>query len=93
MVRGRWTPRPMEGKVKGKEREVKREGEGKEEEEGHRVVEANGHHRLLRERIQGKGSEWRSASRHRQLQTRTKHHATPPPPPPSKPTPHPLSPR
>ena len=28
----------MEGKVKGKEREVEREGKGREEEEGHRVV-------------------------------------------------------
>ena len=26
VVRGRWAPRPMEGKAKGKEREVEREG-------------------------------------------------------------------
>ena len=32
----------MEGKAKGKEREVEREGSGKEEEEGHRVVRGRG---------------------------------------------------
>ena len=51
-------------------------------EEGHRVVEADGHHRLWRERVQGKGSKWRSASRRRQLQTRSSHHGVMPNPPP-----------
>ena len=32
----------MEGKAKGKEREVEREGSGKEKEEGHRVVRGRG---------------------------------------------------
>ena len=35
-----------------------------------------------RERVQGKGSEWRSASRRRQLQTRSSHHGVMPKPPP-----------
>ena len=38
--------------------------------------------RLWRERVQGKGSEWRSASRRRQLQTRSSHHGVMPNPPP-----------
>ena len=71
----------MEGKVKEKEREVEREGEGKEEEEGHKWCKADGRRRLWRERVQGKGSEWRSANRHRQLQTRTTHHGVMPKPP------------
>ena len=33
-------------------------------------------------RVRGKGSEWRSANRRRQLQTRTTHHGDMPPPPP-----------
>ena len=33
--------------------------------------EADGHHRLWRERVQGKGWEWRLANRRCQLQTRT----------------------
>ena len=39
-------------------------------------------HRLWRERVQGNGSEWRSASSRRQLQTRTTHHGVMPNPPP-----------
>ena len=43
-----------------------------------------GHHRRWRERVQGKGSEWRLANRRRQLQTRTTHHGDMPTPlPPS----------
>ena len=80
MVRGQWTPRPME--AKGKEREVERAGKGKGEEEGHRAVRRRWAHRLQRERVRGKGSEWRSASRRRQLQTRTIHHGDMPTPPP-----------
>eukprot|EP00670_Eutreptiella_braarudii_P027701 CAMPEP_0174382132 /NCGR_PEP_ID=MMETSP0811_2-20130205/124428_1 /TAXON_ID=73025 ORGANISM="Eutreptiella gymnastica-like, Strain CCMP1594" /NCGR_SAMPLE_ID=MMETSP0811_2 /ASSEMBLY_ACC=CAM_ASM_000667 /LENGTH=135 /DNA_ID=CAMNT_0015535411 /DNA_START=2648 /DNA_END=3055 /DNA_ORIENTATION=- len=38
-------------------------------------------HRLWRERVQGKGSEWRLASRRRQLQTRSSHHGVMPKPP------------
>ena len=34
----RWAPWPMEGKAKGKEREVDWDGQGKEEEEGYKVV-------------------------------------------------------
>ena len=44
--------------------------------------EADGHHGLGRERVQGKGSEWRSASRRRPLQTKTMHHGDMPTPPP-----------
>ena len=40
---------------------------------------------LWRERVQGKGSEWRSASRRRQLQTRSSHHGVMPKP---RPNPH-----
>ena len=46
------------GKGQGKGREVEREGKGREEEEGHRVVRGRWYHRLWRERVQGKGSEW-----------------------------------
>ena len=47
------------------------------------VLGADGHHRLGRERVQGKGSEERSANWRRRLQTRTNTMATcqPPPPP------------
>ena len=72
--------RPREGKGKGR---------GKVRARRKRKVTgrcgADGHHRRWRERVQGKGSEWRSASRRRQLQTRSLHpwrHANPPPPPP-----------
>ena len=59
--------RPMEGKEKGKEKKVVRARWGKEEEEAHRVVDANGHHCRWRKRVQGKSSEWRLAIGRRQL--------------------------
>ena len=47
----------MEGKVKGKEREVEREAQGREEEEGHRVVRPMG-----TTAHGGKGSKGRAAN-------------------------------
>ena len=71
--------RPREGKGKGR---------GKVRAGRKRKVkgwsEADGHQRLWRERVQGKGSEWRSASRRRRLQTRSSHHGVMPTPPPPR---------
>ena len=48
---------------------------------GGRVQRVRGHHRLRRERVQGKG-KWRLASWRRKLQTTTGVMPNPPPPPP-----------
>ena len=48
---------------------------------------AEGHHRLRRERVQGKGSMWRSANGRRPLQTRTIHQGDTPPAPRTQPRP------
>ena len=53
---------------------------GKEKEEGHRVVRGRSVGTTAYW-VQGKGSEWRSASRRRQLQTRTIHKGDMPNPP------------
>ena len=51
------------------------------EREGTRWWEADGHRRLCRERVPGKGSEkWREADRHRPLQTATQTVVMPTPP-------------
>ena len=55
---------------------------------GRRAVRGRWHHRLRRERVEGKGCGWRSANRRRRLQTRTIHQrrcANPPPPAPKPP--------
>ena len=54
VVRGQWVPRPMEGKAKGKEREVEREGGRGRTQGGERLMgtTANG----------GKGSKGRAAN-------------------------------
>ena len=78
MLRGRWVPRPTEGKVKEKEREVEREGRGREEEEGERPMGTTAYG--------GKGSKGRAVNGNRPVGaaswTRTTHHGVMPPPPP-----------
>ena len=60
VVRGRWAPRCMERKAKGKENEVDWEDYGKEEEECHQVV--RGRWAPLH---RGKGSKGRAANGNR----------------------------
>ena len=70
------TQRSETGQVRGlRWHNRPREWEGKE------WCEADGRCGLRRERVQGKGSEWRPASRRRQLQTRSSHHGVMPKPP------------